>query len=1263
MSVPILPNFTGNPQSANDLLEYLTDPTNAGLLNLQDQIDVLTTALSLKTTHYRQEAPPTSANGGDLWTVESTKITSYCHTTYETGEPAPDVKWTELTDGASQSLVSVVAQVNSPVPQVGLLSSEIQGMASDNIITSAEKTTLKILHDELVQRKIEIDQNAIRYDIASDQAYTDYTTSYTTWASYITSTGVLNDLNSDSTLSSMSTDSSTWNSIWSDIITKEGAISTLIRSSAQDLIDTINGNQTSTQAQVDEMTADGVVSPTEKLRFRDEWVRIQDEYATLVASVTDLQLTGASQYTSIQTSYNALFTYLGTTTAVFSDMTTATTLTDVGSNSTEWQAKWQAYYADSKALDTYVDSNFKSQLEAQDQALQTQIDSLSDLANDGVISGGSEKQTAKSGWDEITRLHARALYQASVYGVSTPSAYTTAYDDLNTYLNTTIDLFNDLTTNTAVTRSVYNSKFSDFYFQYDTFTDLITDAQKSAVDSDPADYANFKALIESVVDDGVISAGMEKTRMNAIWLDIQATHSVIVLKASSASTDTSALVTAYNDLDSYIGTLTAPGGSTPNFTIEGEDTAIGVSTFYSKLRTYESAKAQLESAIISQIINLQADASKGLLDINDDGIVSTTEKGTVYREWNRLTAERNQLDTQAGTLGITTARNTMNTDYTALETYLNSLDSGAGLFNDLSTATVLTQVEKDAWDTTWNTFFASKAGLETEIVSSIQGNVDAVSSSAFRKDGSVPATGDFDLANYNINNLLPKTLSSGGLWGATTGQVYTEQQARLAHNLANNYASNGSVSVHGIGSSEGEVVGTAKAQTLTQKTINADNNTISELEVDNLKAGVVEADVLGSTTPDDSTIPSTKATKDAIAGHASLTDNVHGLAEGSVVVGADDIQALTNKTIDGSLNTLTNIPFSALLTSDISTNIGFANNDFNQFVSATAVKNYVDSHGGGGGGGGGGVVDLEWVTVGNAETTNTGSPATVATGTLTLPAGKTWKWIEICYMSFANNGGHTDSGTPIAKIGGVTQSFVVSSMKSASGDSGVNSKSIAILKGAPSTTDSDITIDLEWPTATGSTADRHAYIVGIAGGNGGQAEEYGVYLEQNDQSSGSASFTTGLIGTRIDVSDSNYNTSSFKFDIKGTIGQAISGESDDFISQNVLHFTGTIKKSSGGEPFGFIVFSGVYGNNSDQGGKLSGSLTSNLSKIDDGFTAQRGYLIGFDLERIDQSNELCFRFNIEWSSAYTQSHSVWVSLTGPRTYNGTLISSSNGTEF
>ena len=57
------------------------------------------------------------------------------------------------------------------------------------------------------------------------------------------------------------------------------------------------------------------------------------------------------------------------------------------------------------------------------------------------------------------------------------------------------------------------------------------------------------------------------------------------------------------------------------------------------------------------------------------------------------------------------------------------------------------------------------------------------------------------------------------------------------------------------------------AQTLTNKTINADNNTISDLEADNFKSGVVVGTLAGTATASATKLASEKAVADAIDGH------------------------------------------------------------------------------------------------------------------------------------------------------------------------------------------------------------------------------------------------------------------------------------------------------------------------------------------------------------------------------------------------------------
>ena len=92
---------------------------------------------------------------------------------------------------------------------------------------------------------------------------------------------------------------------------------------------------------------------------------------------------------------------------------------------------------------------------------------------------------------------------------------------------------------------------------------------------------------------------------------------------------------------------------------------------------------------------------------------------------------------------------------------------------------------------------------------------------------------------------LEKQTSSITYDEQTEGGIYNENDTKIkAH----------------IEGADREVVTDDQSQTLTNKTVDADNNTVSNLEVDNLKAGVLDTDLTSVSVSDD-TIPSAKATK------------------------------------------------------------------------------------------------------------------------------------------------------------------------------------------------------------------------------------------------------------------------------------------------------------------------------------------------------------------------------------------------------------------
>ena len=120
------------------------------------------------------------------------------------------------------------------------------------------------------------------------------------------------------------------------------------------------------------------------------------------------------------------------------------------------------------------------------------------------------------------------------------------------------------------------------------------------------------------------------------------------------------------------------------------------------------------------------------------------------------------------------------------------------------------------------------------------------------------------------------------------------------------------------------------SQTLTNKVIDVDNNTVSNIEVDNLKSGVLDTD-LASVSSSDDTLASAKAIKTYVdAQDANI---------------ASDTLTFTNKTIDanGTGNSISNIEVADFASGVLDTDISSVSGSDDTLASAKAIKSYVDT--------------------------------------------------------------------------------------------------------------------------------------------------------------------------------------------------------------------------------------------------------------------------------------------------------------------------------
>ena len=344
----------------------------------------------------------------------------------------------------------------------------------------------------------------------------------------------------------------------------------------------------------------------------------------------------------------------------------------------------------------------------------------------------------------------------------------------------------------------------------------------------------------------------DSTQMLKLWVGSKADYDLIVNKDEDTLyyvQKEGEAIDIYEELDKKLDKLTVKptAGTYTKVTINGE----GQVTAGASL-----AESDIPSLHLSKITDVTASAA----EVNVlDGITATTAELNILDGVTATASEINVLD---GITASTTELNYVDGVTSSIQTQLDSKIGLTGLSIASASANYLT------YDNTSGEFGAN---VDTTVTASsnnlvTSGAVSTAISNAIVGGVHYAGTWDITSATDYSGIALPQTKGAlfyvTGTGPKTIGSIEWNSGDYLLFN--DDVASGGTVTgkVSKIDNTEStDIVKLDATQTLTNKTIDADDNTISDLTTTNFKSGTVATSVAAAATAVDTKLPSEKAVR------------------------------------------------------------------------------------------------------------------------------------------------------------------------------------------------------------------------------------------------------------------------------------------------------------------------------------------------------------------------------------------------------------------
>jgi len=554
---------------------------------------------------------------------------------------------------------------------------------------------------------------------------------------------------------------------------------------AQAAADAAQSDATDAMALLSDIANDNKITPVEKSNIKKEWDEIVVEKTTIDTQATNYSIT--TEKTNYDSSYDVLSTYI---TPLLSDLATTSDIvgTTFRSNFTDYYDKRQILLAKisevAKSLANAAQADatqaLADALTAQNAANDAQGDAttalneLSDIADDSKVTP-SEKVEAKQKWDivvvEGNVTTGTIIVQADAFSVNHDD-FDTDYAALDTYLNTTLSVFSNMTTTTDVTRTAWDTAWKNYFDERTKLlndiatqaktlaeaaqadaTQAISDAgtAQAAAEAAQADATGALGQLSDIASDAKITPVEKleaKQRWDAIVVEGNATTGTIELQADTFSVSTTNFDADYSALDTYLNTTLTVFSSmttTTDVTRSAWDTAW--KNYYDErtklLNAIATAAKVLADAAQSDATQAIADAATAqsaandaqgdattainqLVDIASDAKITPVEKLEAKQKWDAIVVEgtptTGTIPVQATAFGV--ADTDFDTDYAALDTYLNTT------LNVFGNMTTTTDIVRSTWDTNWKNYYDERTKLLNAIAAKAKELADTAQAKA-----------------------------------------------------------------------------------------------------------------------------------------------------------------------------------------------------------------------------------------------------------------------------------------------------------------------------------------------------------------------------------------------------------------------------------------------------------------------------------------------------------------------------------------------------